>query len=116
MSDAKKLFLAMNAAARVVEDSKRFHDDVYVRCAGDENDGEISYLEAAKILRIASSRALNTVRHGRWIVKDNPNWRAYSIHECSLCGYYVHDTKLTKRDTMRYCQNCGAKMDEGVTK
>lgn len=31
------------------------------------------------------------VRHGHWIVKVNPNWKAYTIHECSACGYYIHD-------------------------
>lgn len=79
-----------------------------VRC------GACQVADAIDIIEESPTIEAVPVRHGRWIVKDNPNWRAYSIHECSLCGYYVHDTKLAKRDTMRYCQNCGAKMDEEV--
>lgn len=67
---------------------------------------------AARMLEEAAEET--PTRHGHWIVKVNPNWKAYTIHECSECGYYIHDTKLTIRDTLNYCQNCGAHMDEEV--
>lgn len=52
--------------------------------------------------------------HGHWIIARNPQWKAYSVHHCSRCGYYIHDNKLTKRDKLNYCSNCGAIMDERI--
>lgn len=55
--------------------------------------------------------------HGRWIVVTNPNWPAYSHDKCSECGWWntknavCRDSKK-KAIPLRYCPNCGAKMDE----
>lgn len=42
------------------------------------------------------------VKHGRWTDVNN-----YHIGTCSICG-----SRWGSVDGMRYCPNCGAKMDE----
>lgn len=52
------------------------------------------------------------VRHGRWVDKPNPQWKAYDIRYCSVCGWSIHKTKLRNSDlSWRFCPNCGAKMN-----
>ena len=52
------------------------------------------------------------VRYGRWVDKPNPQWKAYDIRYCSVCGWSIHKTKLRNSDlSWRFCPNCGAKMD-----
>lgn len=54
------------------------------------------------------------VRHGRWVDKPNPQWKAYDIRYCSVCGWSIHKTKLRNSDlSWRFCPNCGAKMTKG---
>lgn len=53
------------------------------------------------------------VRTGRWILNTvRDEWQQFhSDPECSECGfhpYYYHDHSV-----MKYCPNCGAKMDGG---
>lgn len=54
------------------------------------------------------------VRTGRWILNTvRDEWQQFhSDPECSECGfhpYYYHDHSV-----MKYCPNCGAKMDGGA--
>lgn len=57
------------------------------------------------------------VRHGRWIVEDNPGTGWYLV-ECSECGENVTSTAPCigfppdAEVTWDYCPYCGAKMDE----
>lgn len=51
------------------------------------------------------------VMHGRWILNTvRDEWQQFhSDPECSECGfhpYYYHDHSV-----MKYCPNCGARMD-----
>lgn len=56
------------------------------------------------------------VRHGRWVLTTQPlGWRDEDCAECSECGedfvldeWGIDDVK----DAMRYCPNCGARMEE----
>jgi hypothetical protein len=58
------------------------------------------------------------VVHGRWIKKQNPQWKAYYHDCCSECGWWNTKNSLC-RDSPHgkghllnnYCPNCGAKMD-----
>ena len=53
------------------------------------------------------------VRHGQWEDRENPQWRAYEIRHCSVCGWSIHKTKLRNADLKwNYCPNCGCRMDE----
>lgn len=49
------------------------------------------------------------VRHGRWILN-----KRYGDYECSECGTGNFTAPDFKRNNMRYCPNCGAKMDAEV--
>lgn len=52
------------------------------------------------------------VRHGRWEDRANPQWPAYDIRHCSVCGWNIPKTKLRNKDAnWNYCPHCGAKMD-----
>lgn len=50
----EELMLAMNAGARAIENTKRYHGAVYTKDLFSENSQEIPYLLAAKVLREVS--------------------------------------------------------------
>ena len=50
----EKLILAMNAGARAIENTKRYHGAVYTKDVFSESPQEIPYLQAAKVLREVS--------------------------------------------------------------
>lgn len=50
-------------------------------------------------------------RKGRWYDRTNPQWPAYDIRHCSMCGWNIPKTKLRNKDTnWNYCPCCGADM------
>ena len=64
------------------------------------------------------SAEVEPVKHGGWIIRDNPGTGWYRV-TCSECGEdvtsvvpvigFFPDAKVV----WDYCPNCGAKMDEG---
>ena len=50
----KELVLAMNAGARVIENTRRYHGTVYSKDVFSETPQKIPYLQAAKVLREVS--------------------------------------------------------------
>lgn len=50
----EELVLAMNAGARVIENTRRYHGVVYTKDLFSEKSQEIPYLQAAKVLREVS--------------------------------------------------------------
>lgn len=50
----EELMLAMNAGARAIENTKRYHGAVYTKDVFSEDSQEIPYLLAAKVLREVS--------------------------------------------------------------
>lgn len=75
-------------------------------------DGMAFYADHIKRLPAAD---VAPVRHGLWVLTTQPlGWRDEDCVECSECGedfvldeWGIDDVK----DAMRYCPNCGAKMD-----
>lgn len=105
------LMLAMNAGARAIENTKRYHGAIYTKDVFSESPQEIPYLQAAKVLREASddpAADVAPVVHGLWVEHLNEM-------ECSVCkrqwNYCDNDT-----NTFNFCPNCGAKMDGGASK
>lgn len=97
----EELMLAMNAGARAIENTKRYHGTVYTKDVFSERPQEIPYLQAAKVLRETSDATAADVApvvHGRWIDFTN------AACKCSVC-----DAILAAHSY--YCPNCGAKMD-----
>lgn len=47
----EELVLAMNAGARAIENTKRYHGAVYTKDLFSDNSQKIPYLQAAKVLR-----------------------------------------------------------------
>ena len=50
----EELTLAMNAGARAIENTKRYHGAIYTKDVFSESPQEIPYLQAAKVLRETS--------------------------------------------------------------
>lgn len=64
------------------------------------------------LIKNAPTADVAPVRHGQWEDRENPQWRAYEIRHCSVCGWSIHKTKLRNTDLKwKYCPNCGAKLD-----
>lgn len=104
----EELVLAMNAGARAIENTKRYHGAVYTKDVFSENPQEIPYLLAAKVLREVSAipaADVAPVVHGRWDNLDGYKTR----RACSMCGWDVPEYGKF----YSYGPNCGAKMDGG---
>lgn len=105
----EEVMLAMNAGARAIENTKRYHGAVYTKDLFSDNSQKIPYLQAAKVLREVSDAPAADVApvvHGRWNVIEG---RRLDNAICSNCGrrfqaYY---------EAYSFCPNCGAKMDGG---
>lgn len=109
----EELMLAMNAGARAIENTKRYHGVVYIKGLFSENPKEIPYLRAVKVLREASDAPaadMAPVVHGRWeFLGPNRLIKECMCGTCSACkvrSKYIVNTML--------CPNCGAKMDGGA--
>lgn len=114
----EELMLAMNAGARAIENTKRYHGAVYTKDVYSESPQEILYLQAAKVLREVSDAPAADVApvvHGRWISwEEAENFiPSPDRHECSVC----HDAAQVLVNGFEllsdYCPNCWAKMDGG---
>ena len=108
----EELMLAMNAGARAIENTKRYHGTVYTKDVFSESPQEIPYLQAAKVLRQASDvpgTDVAPVVHGRWEwLGPNrlvTNCMCGTCSACKIRSKYIVNTML--------CPNCGAKMDGG---
>lgn len=104
----EELVLAMNAGARVIENTRRYHGTVYSKDVFSETPQKIPYLLAAKVLRgveDAPTADVAPVVHGRWDVVEGRIENAI----CSKCGRHFQ----SYYEEYSYCPNCGAKMDGG---
>ena len=106
----EELVLAMNAGARAIENTKRYHGTVYTKDVFSENPQEIPYLLAAKVLREVSDAPAADVApvvRGRWAHLGGDEWC------CSACGFVITTEGSWDKPTKKYCEDCGAKMDGG---
>lgn len=105
----EEIMLAMNAGARAIENTERYHGAVYTKDVLSENPQKIPYLLAAKVLREVSDTSAADVAqvvHGRWNVVAG---RKLDNAICSNCGRHFQ----AYYEAYRFCPNCGAKMDGG---
>lgn len=70
----EELVLAMNAGARVIENTRRYHGAVYSKNVFSEDSQEIPYLLAAKVLREVS---------------DAPTVDAVVVTRCKDCKWFA---------------------------
>lgn len=82
----EELMLAMNAGARAIENTKRYHGAVYTKDVFSESQQEIPYLQAAKVLRETS---------------DAPAADVAPVVRCKDCTY----AKLYEGSECLYCMN-----------
>lgn len=112
----EELMLAMNAGARAIENTKRYHGAVYIKDVFSESQQEIPYLQAAKVLRQASDVTgadVAPVVHGRWDDSGRYVFPSGSTAvRCTNCGCALTESEY-RVNNWNYCPNCGAKMDGG---
>lgn len=116
----EELMLAMNAGARAIENTRRYHGAVYIKGLFSETPREIPYLRAVKVLREVSDAPAADVApvvYGRWICEWDTDLGITTVI-CSRCkdarevrGCYVSTGGEGMYDEDAYCPNCGAKMD-----
>ena len=75
----EELVLAMNAGARAIENNRRYHGAVYSKNVFSDDSQEISYLQAAKVLREVS---------------DAPTVDAVVVTRCKDCTHCVRTTDI----------------------
>ena len=104
----EELMLAMNAGARAIENTRRYHGAIYTKDVFLESPQEIPYLQAAKVLREVSDAPAADVApvvHGRWI-------EDHDYLKCPECGIMVkRDFTFFDIGDWNFCPNCGKKMD-----
>lgn len=67
----EELILAMNAGARTIENTKRYHGAVYTKDVFSESPQEIPYLQAAKVLReVSDAPAADVAPVVHWVLTD----------------------------------------------
>lgn len=107
----EELMLAMNAGARAIENTKRYHCSIYTKDVFSASPQEIPYLQAAKVLRETSDAPtadVVPVVHGHF-VHDGPRFdHGVDWWHCSNCGRLASGVE-TRFD---YCPWCGARMDD----
>lgn len=80
----EELMLAMNAGARAIENTKRYHGAVYTKDVFSESPQEIPYLLAAKVLReVSDAPAVDVAQVVR--CKDCEN--SYYAVDDLICSY-----------------------------
>lgn len=110
----EELMLAMNAGARAIENTKRYHSSIYTKDVFSESPQEIPYLQAAKVLREVSDAPAADVApvvHARWIHSRYEDCsEQFELVKCSQCNHEAYAMAFYVRGG-NYCPNCGAKMD-----
>ena len=100
----EELMLAMNAGARAIENTRRYHGAIYTKDVFLENPQEIPYLQAAKVLREVSDAPaadVDPVVHGQWVCVDTDTEQFFLCNRCKKKEYWESD----------YCPSCGCRMD-----
>ena len=97
----EELMLAMNAGARAIENTKRYHGVVYTKDLFLENPQEIPYLQAAKVLREVSDAPAADVapvvrcKDCKHLVAVNVNGKG--IPTCRISGMEVAPAEFCSR-------------------
>ena len=105
----EELMLAMNAGARAIENTKRYHGTVYTKDVFSESPQEIPYLQAAKVLRETSNAPaadVSPVVYGRCVHLGGDEWC------CSACGFVISTEGSWDKPDKKYCEDCGTKMEQ----
>ena len=122
----EELMLAMNAGARAIENTKRYHGAVYTKDVFSESPQEIPYLQAAKVLRevsVAPAADVAPVVHAQWIPLESDfddddtlfDGEECCDWQCSACREDIcYEDPMPMKLLPNCCPNCGAIMDGGA--
>lgn len=108
----EELVLAMNAGARAIENTRRYHGAIYNKNVFSEDSQEIPYLLAAKVLREVSDAPAADVApvvrcvNCKHLVAVNVNGKGIST--CRVSGMEVAPDEFCSRgEKGRRCWPCG---------
>lgn len=77
--------------------------------------GYNTMMKAKAVIEMVYPADVQPVVHGRWIETEQPmEWDNVSCATCSVCGedFVLDEWGIDDvRREMRYCMNCGARMD-----
>lgn len=108
----EELVLAMNAGARAIENTKRYHGAIYNMDVFSQNSKGIPFLLAAKVLREVSDAPtadVAPVRHGQW--KYNTDFQVWNCSECGENPHKGTGVVVVEENLPPYCPHCGVRMD-----
>lgn len=89
----------------------------YIYCGHLRHPTETCFSEIDVVRMIDKQPTVDaeTVRNGRWKGEGDGYADGYPVMDvwyCSVCGYCIDDGTDDPSFLPKYCQNCGAKMDE----
>ena len=81
-------------------------DDLLERMKFFKDSGGYTNWELLAFEMVDASPTVDTERHGHWEYSPKDAFEVmFELPKCSVCG---HESS----DALKYCPNCGAKMDE----
>lgn len=101
----------------IINRIKEYALDVYgidldnsLRIAGKSVDDRIceGLYEAIELINEIPSEDIASVARGRWIHLGGDEWC------CSACGFVISTEGSWEKPTKKYCEDCGAKMEQEV--
>lgn len=97
--------------AKLLEYLAAIKPDEYVSAYGEAAVDVINHVEI--YVNEMPTIEAEPIRHGRWIIKRDEFYTAYNMYyaECSECKH-TESTGMAER--IKYCPNCGARMDGGA--
>lgn len=105
----EELMLAMNAGARAIENTRRYHGAVYTKDVFSESPREIPYLLAAKVLREVSDAP--PLMWPRWCMGGG--WNPALCWNANPAERFIQGLEEMPGNCGITAPNCGAKMDGG---
>lgn len=87
---------------RIDQMNRRCVTDIYMlgKLAG--------FNDAIKVVKATLTLDAEPVRHGKWAHLGGDEWC------CTVCGEVIHTEGSWEKPTLKYCHECGAKMDGDV--
>lgn len=105
--DANALYNDLKESVKAAREWKEEALDEEIKIRAEQAHG--TFCECALRVKNAPTIEAEPVRHGRWLnahVADGADFK-----KCSECACYIENLYFANDYNVRYCPNCGAKMD-----
>ncbi len=78
----------------------------YINHTTEESGEHYAYTVALREIRNAPAADVASVVHGRWAHLGGDEWL------CTACGFVITTEGSWDKPTKKYCEDCGARMDD----